>query len=287
MLFEQIEAVTPEKSQGKLGVNLGIINGEISCSEKFNDGYIRKLEVVLENLKARKLIGDIKEHKEYIHGPLLMGWETFDITHWGTKIAFHEEHHLYIVTLFGSKENVIGTPYKGEFDSHSIYPDYVNFAKENFESDEITDLHVWQLMEGINMNYTGELLPYEFVAKVLYRETLSYNYREKNNRLVSTIDPFEKTTYILATPIYVSLPRSVVERVRRIDGKNYVVIDLSSMRLKTKRDICKTSENLIITLKNAALLEEADCFRSEIEELKENITEQEFIEIVNKYFIIN
>lgn len=53
MLFEQIEAVTPEKSQGKLGVNLGIINGEISCSEKLNDGYIRKLEVVLEKLKAK------------------------------------------------------------------------------------------------------------------------------------------------------------------------------------------------------------------------------------------
>lgn len=216
-----------------------------------------------------------------------MGWETFDITHWGTKIAFHEEDHLYIVTLFGSKENVIGTPYKGEFDSHSIYPDYVNFAKENFESNKITDLHVWQLMEGINMNYTSELLPYEFVAKVLYRETLSYSYREKNNHLVSTIDPFEKTTYILATPIYVSLPHSVVERVRRIDGKNYVVIDLSSMRFKTKRDIWKTSENLIITLENAALLEEADCFRAEIEELKENITEQEFIEIVYKYFITN
>ena len=212
--------------------------------------------------------------------------ETFDITHWGTKIAFYEDDHLYIVTLFGSKENVIGTPYKGEFDSHSIYPAYVSFAKEHFDNEEITTPYVWQLMEGINMEYAGELLPYEFVAKVLYRETLSYNYRKKNNHLVATIDPFEKTTYILATPLYVSLPHKVSERIRRIDGKNYVAVNDFSMSLKSRRGIWKTGKNLAIVLQNAALLEEASNFQAEIENKGDNITESDFMKIANKYFII-
>lgn len=286
MLFEQLDDGRSENLQGKIGVNLGVISGEVSTSEQSHSNYMSKLKVVLEHLQAENLVGGIREHKDYIQGPLLMGWETFDITHWGTKIAFYEEDHLYIVTLFGSKENVIGTPYKGEFDSHSIYPVYVDFAKKHFDSEKITTPYVWQLMEGINMEFTGELLPYEFVAKVLYRETLSYDYREKNNHLVATIDPFKKTTYILATPLYVSLPHGISERIRRIDGKNYIAVTDFSMSLKSRRGIWKTGKKLAIVLQNAALLAEASNFQTEIENKGDNITESEFMEIANKYFII-
>ena len=284
MLYNQLTDEVSEKLQGKFGVNLGVISGEISTSEQIDDNYMRKLAIVLDYLQQENLVGEIRDYKDYIQGPLLMGWETFDITHWGTKIAFNRDNHLYIVTLFGSKENVIGTPYKGEFDSHSIYPCYVQFAKEHFNDDEITEANVWQLMEGINRQYTGQILSYEFVAKVLYRETLSLDYRAENNHLVSTIDPFEKTTYILATPLYVSLPHKVSEKVRRIDGRNYVAIENFTKRLS--RSFRKTEEYLTIILKNAALVEEADNFQMEIKNMGDSITESDFLEIANKYFII-
>lgn len=286
MLYEQLTDGALENFQGKLGFNLGVVNGEISTSENSYISYISKLRVVLEYLKTENLVGGIKEYKDYIQGPLLMGWETFDITHWGTRIVFSNEDHMYIVTLFGSKENVIGVPFEGVFDSNSIYPAYVNFAKENFNSEKITEPYVWQLMEGINREYVGELLPYEFVAKVLYRETLSREYIKKNNHLVSGLETFKKTTYILATPLYVGLPHGLSERIRRIDGKNYIAIDDFSKELNSKRSICKTGKNLIIILKNMGLVEEAHNFKTEIENLGEKITKSDFMDIAKKYFII-
>ncbi len=287
MLYEQIESRTmPTDFKSKIGVNFGVVSGEISSNEQHKNNDMGKLNIVLDHLEAEKLIGSIHEYKDYIRGPLLMGWETFDITHWGTKISFSVEDHLYIVTLFGSKENIIGTANKGEFSSYSIYPFYVDFAKKHFDSESVEEPFVWQLMEGINIGYTGEFLPYDFVAKVLYRETLSLDYRVENNNLVATLDPFNKTTYILATPLYVSLPQKVSERIRRIDGKNYVAVDDFSKELKNNKGLLKTTKKLSVILERAALLEESVAFKTEVERYGDNITEFDFMQIAKKYFII-
>ena len=286
MLYEQICNDASYNTLGRLGFNLGVINGEITSTEQLQNNNMYKLNTVLKYLHTKKLVGGIKEHKDYISGPLTMGWETFDITHWGTKILFHEENHMYVVTLFGSKDNINGPPYKGTFDSHSIYPYYVKFAKEHFNNDKVSEPNLWQLMEGINGEYTGEFLQYEFVAKVLYRETISLEYKMKNNRLVNTIEPMEKTTYILATPLYVCLPHRATEKIRRINGKNYVAIDDFSTKLNSKREINKMSKKLTIILENALLLEEAAKFKMEIDSAGENISKLDFIKIAEQYFVI-
>ena len=66
MLFEQLDDGISETLQGKIGVNLGVISGEVSTSEQSQSNNMGKLEIVLKHLQAENLVGGIREDKGYI-----------------------------------------------------------------------------------------------------------------------------------------------------------------------------------------------------------------------------
>lgn len=282
-LYSQIENIIHYENNGQVNVNLGVLKSEISMKNEIEYNYINKLNIIISQLEKDRLIGGINEYKDYIKGSLFMGWETYDITHWGTKI--YDADHMFIISLFGSKENIKGEPYKGTFDSGSIYPNYIKFAEGLFDAEKTDEKLTWNFMEAINNNYDGEYLQYEFVAKVLYNETLSLEYRTENCTSTSIIDPSAYTTYILATPLYVGLPNRICERVRRFDGRNYVVVENLQKRLKRK-GINNTALYLYNLLYNANLINEALEFQNIIGSFGNNIDLMVFKKIVLKYFII-
>ncbi len=285
MLFEQLNEPKNGDLRGTIGVNLGVFKGELTAAEETQKGDLNKLKEVLDQLQNKNVIGSIQEHKDYIVGPLMMGWETDTITHWRTKIANTNTSHLYIIDLFGSKKHIIGH-YKDE-DSYpqSIYPSFIHFAEKYINSEEISDPLTWCYMELINEGIYDCMTTFDFVAKVMYRETLSYQYRKENSPKNSNIEPYDYTTYILATPLYVNMPYKISENIRRIDGKNYLMLADFATKIETNT-INESINYLINALQSFSLLEEAEKFQRDIKLCGNEISKTLLLEIASKYFCL-
>lgn len=295
MLYEQMSSVISFEKETRFSAKFGLwssteAGGEHSSQSASIVNRYNKVDAIETALKEDGAVGSLFSDKAYISGTSVFGWETTDkISMWGTRLYVREKDELFVVILFGSPHNVVGNHYEGEYRTHSIYPYFLEFAKsalikaneeedgyiEDLGQEDISSMktigympETWELMEGMTYHYTGYEHEFQFLAKVLYRESYTDEYRQANKSFVPGLYHAKKTTYVLATPLYVVLSDSHNDRIERIDNKNYLKANITALKRRYRRPASyeELANTVISELKNVGLRNEAQQLISRIKE---------------------
>lgn len=230
MLYDQNKSIVSEEREHTWAAGFDWLKRETTChiSERIN--RYDKISYLEKQLK--KHTGSIFSPQEYIADSIPLHWLTHDVTTWGNQIFVPQDNTLYVIVLFGSRHNIIGSTSGLPHYSLSVMPEYIRSVCELLKEKDNASLigcynksngagrepAIWEYIhvmaqESILRSTTGNVnsaQKYKFLAKVLHKEILTADYRNTHvtfwpDYLVTPKNSVLKYVYILATPLYVSV----------------------------------------------------------------------------------
>ena len=290
MLYDQNKSIVSEEKEHTWTTGIDWLKRETTnrLFERIN--RYDKISYLEKELK--KYTGSVFSPKEYISDSIPLYWQINHVTTWGNRIFMPQENTLYVIVLFGSPHNIIGSTSGLPHGSLSVMPEYVRSVCKLLKEDENTSLidcydkpssfeqkcAIWEYIDIMSkgsihrsaMKDTHSAQKYNFLAKVLYKETLTTDYRNSHmtywpSNLAAPENSVSTFVYILATPLYVSVD-NVVDDIEIFNGIRYVKLDFQMLQKKYKKinDLIRFVKEKLL---NAGLYAEARKFVAEAEDI--------------------
>lgn len=259
MLYDQNTSIVSTEEDHTWSTGFDWLKRETTSrlSERIN--RYDKISYLEKELK--KYTGPAFSPKEYISDAIPLYWQIDRVTTWINRILIPQSNTLYVIVLFGSPDNIIGSAPGMSHVSLSVMPEYIRsvcaLLKED-TSDSLIDYYkkpdgfenkyaIRELMDMMSersircsaMDNMHSDQKYNFLAKVLYKETLIADYKNLYMRcwprhFVIPEKNVSTFTYILATPLYVSVDNAVDE-IEVFNGVRYIKLDFQMLQKKYKK----------------------------------------------------
>ena len=259
MLYDQNKSIVSEGKERTWTTGFDWLKRETKShvSERIN--RYDKISYLEKELK--KYTGSIISPKEYIADSIPLHWQIHGVTTWGNQIFVPQDNTLYVIVLFGSPHNIIGSTSGLPHHSLSIMPEYVRSVCEllrekdnaflidrcNKSNGTQKELAIWEYIHVMAqksihwpiMGNENSAQKYNFLAKVLYKEILTSDYRNSHvtfrpDYLVAPKKSILKYVYMLATPLYVSVD-NIADDIEIINGMRYIKLDFQMLQKKYKK----------------------------------------------------
>ena len=259
MLYDQNKSIFSKEKKYTWTTGFDWLKRETTnhISERIN--RYDKISYLEKELKEHT--GSVFSPKEYISDSIPLYWLIHRVTTWGNQIFVPQDNTLYFIVLFGSPHNIIGSTSGLPHSSLSIMPEYVRSVCELLKEKDNASLidcynkpngsdkehAIWEYIDVMaersihrsTMHNVHRPQQYNFLARVLYKEILTADYRNTHmtfldGYLAKPDNNVSKYVYILATPLYVSVD-NVVDDIEIINGIRYIKLDFQMLQRKYRK----------------------------------------------------